>query len=68
MGDIRGLDRIESSRHSVTERLPIWKGGICIYRVVEGKIVEEWWCEDGVGMLQQMGGQIALADGTLDRS
>jgi steroid delta-isomerase-like uncharacterized protein len=45
--------------------------GICIYRIAGDKIVEEWWCEDVLGMLQQMGVQIgsgAGADPTAGRS
>jgi len=29
--------------------------GVTIYRFDSGKIVEAWWCEDALGMLQQLG-------------
>jgi steroid delta-isomerase-like uncharacterized protein len=29
--------------------------GISVYRVVGGKIVEEWWLEDLLGLMQQLG-------------
>jgi hypothetical protein len=30
-------------------------GGISIYRVAGGKIVEEWWLKDLLGLMQQLG-------------
>ena len=30
-------------------------GGISIYRVAGGKIVEEWWLEDLLGLMHQLG-------------
>jgi predicted ester cyclase len=30
-------------------------GGMNIYRIVAGKIVERWAYEDGLGLLQQLG-------------
>ena len=30
--------------------------GICIYRIANGKLVEEWFNEDSLSILQQLGG------------
>jgi steroid delta-isomerase-like uncharacterized protein len=30
-------------------------GGISVYRMAGGKIVEEWWLEDLLGLMQQLG-------------
>lgn len=34
---------------------PVTVTGINLYRVVNGKIVEEWWQEDILGLMQQLG-------------
>jgi steroid delta-isomerase-like uncharacterized protein len=34
---------------------PVTVTGINLYRVANGKIVEEWWQEDILGLMQQLG-------------
>ncbi|MCD6289869.1 MAG: ester cyclase [Anaerolineae bacterium] len=37
-----------------TGKQVVWKG-ITLYRFVDGKIVEQWWAWDALGLLQQLG-------------